>query len=219
MRIDTVAQLLRPQTISPKRLADALRIAAPRALQTCCMPRSRLRQAQLCDAVVGALPAALAVGVAECICHRWWPTQDTNASAADAIAWTLQPRLEWLQEGMPFLGVTVVATVRLAQQPLHVMHDAAAGSLSVGEDRAWIACLSLAVSDVGSEPVASVFSESRCEVHLPRGPWLVGLDHCRAPQAAPHTGCMRSVPSPTRPVDCIALDRGAENGASVVARL
>ena len=172
MRIDTVAQLLRPQTISSSRLDDALRKAAPRALQVCAMP-GRLGQAQLRDAVIGGLPDALAVGVAECICHRWWPTHDPNDSTPEAIAWTLQPRLEWLQDGMPIFTITVVANVRLAQQPLLVMHDAAAGSLTVGEDRAWVAWLNLAVSDVGNETAASVFNESRCEVHLPRGPWRV----------------------------------------------
>lgn len=171
MRLDSVAQLLGAQSVSTGRLDAALRIAAPRALGSCGTAKAPLRPPQFRDAVIAALPTSLAVGIVECVCRRWWPTQSETPSLPDEIVWTLRPRLEWLHEGSPTASVVVMAHVRLAQPPLPVAIAVNAGKLSVGEDRSWSAWLTLAVGDEGCEP--ATFYESRAEVHLPRGPWNV----------------------------------------------
>jgi hypothetical protein len=173
MRVDTVADLMRSPAVSANRLDDALRAAAPRAMRACETSAVRLLPRQLRDAVIASLPAALHVGIPECIVGRWWPAHRANRVVPGDIAWVLQPRLEWLHEGAAVLGLTVVVRVRLVQPGAVMRYSAATGQLATGEDRAWSSWLALAVADEGNGANTATFYENRAEVHLPQGHWKV----------------------------------------------
>jgi len=173
MKIDTVAQLLDPGRVSNGMIDDALRQGAPLAMKVCNAPNGPLRPDHLRAALVAALPSALQVGLRECICHRWWPMQDAIASPPMFIEWTLQPTLEWLIKGWPTVALTLVATVRLRQEPLTICHDATDGTLRIGDDRRWSAQLNLSIGDLNAPTPAVAFFECHADVHVDCGPWSV----------------------------------------------
>jgi hypothetical protein len=171
MKIDTVAQLLDPGRVSNGLIDDALRQGAPFATNLCQTLGSPLRPDHLRAALVAALPSALQVGLRECICHRWWPAQDASGAAPIFIEWTLYPTLEWLFKGWPTIALTLAATVRLQQEPLTICHDAAGGTLRIGEDRRWLARITLSIADLNAPIPAVQFFEGHADVHVDCGPW------------------------------------------------
>ena len=168
-----VSDLFVPERLSPGRLADAVRLAAPRAWSNCGQRWAPASPRALCAELAQCLPQALGVGIPELMLRAWLPRQTGPGPWPAPLEVRWQALLEWIAGGLPSAPLRLGLWLELDQPAAWVA--ATGAGLCCGEPRAWRASLRLSIADAAAPwtPDGACFYEHRAEIHLPAGPWML----------------------------------------------